>query len=214
MELYAFKYVGGSQTGDYSIFKVTRAWSEEEADWNNASYGQQWSKEGGDYSSQAVAKVTAWPRSNGKTWMPFDVLDAVQEFVENPEENFGFMIVNTRKTQEVDFYSSEYTNKEQRPKLTITYDYDEETGIVPRAASAAAPKGLTVRAQHRDLHVFGNGISQAVMLTITRPNGKCLLSGRITPGGEKLLTGLNPGVYFITIRGNNRQRSTIVTILP
>ncbi|MBN1309276.1 MAG: DNRLRE domain-containing protein [Chitinispirillaceae bacterium] len=213
-EVYALRYIGGSQTGDYSVFKIIRAWIEEEATWENASNDQKWSKGGGDYESKAIAKVTSWPRSNGKTWVSYNVLATVQEFVKSPATNFGFMLVNTRMSQEMDVASSEYKTSEQRPKLTITYDYNGTTGIVPRAASAAAPKGVTVLSQRRGIHLLSSAGSSIVTVTVARPDGRCLYTGGIAPGGEKLLTGLNPGVYIITMRSKSRLRSTSVMIMP
>jgi hypothetical protein len=205
------KYVGGSQTGDYSIFKISRSWTEEDATWEKASKDQSWSKPGGDYVTKAIAKVT-WPRSNGKSWVPYDVLSTVQEFVQNPAENFGFMIVNTKMTQEIDFVSTENTDAEHRPKLTITYD--ETTGALPSSASATGRDGVTFLARHRELRMFNNCIHQTVTFTIAQPDGKCVRTGYIAAGGVKLLTGLKPGVYIITMRGKNLLRSSTVTTLP
>jgi hypothetical protein len=146
--------------------------------------------------------------------MSFDVLDAVQEFVEYPEENFGFMIVNTRKTQEVDFYSSEYTNEKQRPKLTITYD--AATGVMPAAVAVAGTvrQGVTLQPQHRDLHLDGSAVSLAVTFTVSRPDGKKIYSGSIAPGGHAVVPGLGAGVYFVFIREKDRRNLLAVTILP
>ncbi|MBN1575530.1 MAG: DNRLRE domain-containing protein [Chitinispirillaceae bacterium] len=214
LELYALAYIGGSKTGDYSVFKISRSWIEDEATWENASNGQPWSKGGGDYVSKAIAKVTSWPRTNGKTWVPYDVLATVQEFVKNPTSNFGFMLVNTKSSQEINFASSENTKSEQRPKLTITYD--GATAVVParRTAETAGGGGVVVRARHRGMHLYGSGVFSTVTFTVARPDGKCLHTGLVAPGKGVVLEGLNPGVYILTMRGKIRQRSRAVTILP
>ncbi|MBN1129322.1 MAG: hypothetical protein JXA71_10065 [Chitinispirillaceae bacterium] len=37
LELYAMRYAGGSTTGDYTVYKLSRSWVEAEANWTNAS---------------------------------------------------------------------------------------------------------------------------------------------------------------------------------
>jgi len=144
--------------------------------------------------------------------MSFDVLSAVKDFVKNSSTNFGFMIVNTKKTQEVDYYSSEYTNAEQRPKLTITYD--AATGVMPAAVADKVRQGVALRPRHRDLHLDGSAVSLAVAFTVSRPDGKKVYSGSITPGGHAVVPGLGAGVYFVSVREKNRQNLSAVTILP
>jgi hypothetical protein len=201
--------VGGSQTGDYSIFKISRSWSEAEATWENASNGQKWSKAGGDYVSTAIAKVTAWPRTNGKTWVPYNVLATVQEFVKNPSANFGFMAVNTKSSQEIDFASSENTTADQRPKLTITYN--AATAVMP-AIAPAVRKGVTLRTQHRDLHLFAP--ASLSKIAVYRADGSLVMTRELAAGEHAIVSGLGAGVYFIRA-GNARERGyTAVSLLP
>jgi len=56
-----------------------------------------------------------------------DVTVFVRFFVENPEENFGFMmhLVDPKPYRAIIFYSSRYNNPEKRPKLVVVYEHTE-----------------------------------------------------------------------------------------
>jgi len=56
-----------------------------------------------------------------KTW---DITSMVQDWVSNPSENYGLLIVsedNTFENEHRSFYSSEYSDAAMRPKLVVTY---------------------------------------------------------------------------------------------
>jgi len=65
-----------------------------------------------------------WPQTkNG----PFEVElndnapDVVQGWVDDPQDNHGFVITGCESTDGVDFWCSEYEEVLERPLLTITY---------------------------------------------------------------------------------------------
>ena len=45
----------------------------------------------------------------------------VQQWIQKPAMNYGFMFVNTRSTDSFAFASSEADKSRKRPKLTITF---------------------------------------------------------------------------------------------
>jgi hypothetical protein len=204
--------VGGSQTGDYSVFKTSRSWIEEDATWANASNSQPWSKAGGDYISPAIAKVTSWPRTNGKTWVPFDVLAAVKDFVKNPASNFGFMLVNTKSTQEIDVASSENTTADQRPKLTISYTPSSAVTAKPGAEMRSRP--IVARAKGGELHLYAPAAQTAVAVSVFSANGTLVLARQLASQGHEIVSGLGAGVYFITAVHAGERRHTLVSITP
>ena len=212
MEVYAIKYIGGSQTGDYSVFKISRAWIEEEATWDNASNNQKWSKGGGDYVSPAIAKVTSWPRTNGKTYVPFDVLAAVQEFVKNPAGNFGFMLVNTKSSQEMDVASSETTTAEQRPKLTIKYTLS--SAVTKKPVSEMRSRPIVARAKGSELHLYAPAAQSVASVSVFSANGALVLVRQVAPQSHEIVSGLGAGVYFISAGHAQERRYTVVSITP
>jgi hypothetical protein len=48
-------------------------------------------------------------------------LAVVQEWVDDPASNHGFIITGRNSNDGVDFYCSEYENAIERPLLTVTY---------------------------------------------------------------------------------------------
>ena len=56
-------------------------------------------------------------------WSGSSVEGWVEDWVDDPSENYGFGIENdwTSQTNEVYFYSSEYNNEDQKPHLTVFY---------------------------------------------------------------------------------------------
>ena len=51
----------------------------------------------------------------------FNVTDLVQEYISGESKNTGFLLkAKTENGNYIAFYSSDWTNAEQRPKLTIT----------------------------------------------------------------------------------------------
>ncbi len=154
--------------------------------------------------------MAAWPRSNGKTWVPFNVLSAVQEFVKNPSNNFGFLIVNTKSTQEIDFASSENANSQQRPKLTITYDLKSGVG---NKISSPVNDNLIIRSKQRKISIYSSAGSSVFSVTVATLDGKSVLNTGMAPYEEKLLTELNPGVYIIKYKNNKIAESRFITVL-
>jgi hypothetical protein len=179
-----------------------------EADWDNASNDNEWSKPGGDYSSRAAAKVTI-PRSEGKRWIPYNIQETIQKFVEDPESNFGFIIVNTRMSQEIDLISSDNSDTEHRPKLTVTYEA-ETTPVTVHQNQRNPVHGLNVQTGRSLLRLDGSGISSATMVKVFRPDGKCILYTTVLPGGHKELSGVGSGVYLVTTARSGGQHISVI----
>jgi archaellum component FlaF (FlaF/FlaG flagellin family) len=141
--------------------------------------------------------------------VPYNILATVQEFVKNPSANFGLMAVNTKSSQEIDFASSEYATAAQRPKLTITYN--GATAVMPSIAPAVR-KGVTLRTQHRDLHLYAPGALSKI--AVYRADGSLVMARELAAGEQAIVSGLGAGVYFIRA-GNAREKSyTSVSLLP
>jgi hypothetical protein len=211
LELYANFYTGGGITGNYPIYKLSRAWAEDTADWTNASTGQTWSAPGGDYVTPAVVSVTC-PRSAGNVWIRYNVLSAVTGFVSNPATNFGFLIINTSGSQEIDYISSENSSADLRPKLTIAYQ--ASAAVTENAVAKSGGTGLSALAQGRDLHLYSNNATAPITVDVFRPDGSRVLVRQVAPLGHVAVSGLGAGVYLVAIRTNHAKGYIPVSLAP
>jgi hypothetical protein len=203
-------YDGGSKSGDYSVFKIIRAWNEDEANWTNASNGRPWTNKGGDYVSKIIAKVTRL-QSEGNGWMSFNVLTTVQEFVRDSAVNFGFLLVNTKGNQEITCLSSENAKTDQRPKLTIAY---AETASAVRSPSAVALRrgNAAVTTERRGFILVGNNGNAAVEVAVSRPDGKRVACGRIAAGERRRLPASGSGMRIVTITDGSGSRTVTALV--
>lgn len=69
-------------------------------------------------SSEAIVEV-----ESDREWLEFDVTRTVIDFMQNPDNNFGFMLTSgVGLDTEIHCRSSEHTEINERPKLTITIE--------------------------------------------------------------------------------------------
>lgn len=154
------------------------------------------------------------PRSEGKRWIPYDVQETIQEFIEDPESNFGFILINTRMSQEVDFISSENSrHEEQRPKLTITYEA-ESTPVRVHQNHPKSVHGLNIRTERNLLRIDGSDIFSTTAIKVFRTDGKCILETELQPGGSRELSGISAGAYCISSTREDGRQFTLLSIVP
>ena len=111
-------YYPGSPYNNYGpndayVQKVTSKWDENTVTWNTIP-------------STTVVKESLIPPSTLQ-WnynASVDVTKIVDDLVQKPTKNFGFMLSFTNELvyRSMGFYSSETTNAAKRPKLVITYN--------------------------------------------------------------------------------------------
>ena len=107
-------------------FKVLRPWSEDAATWVMATDMEPWGlpgcqQPGVDYASEYSDEIIGF--SGLRTWVRFDVTEMTQEWVDDPDSNFGVVIKAYlhRITVAGSAWSSEGPLPWYRPKLVITY---------------------------------------------------------------------------------------------
>lgn len=112
-----------------SLHTINNYWKEMEVTWNDAMKDTPWEmypashnddtfalKNGGDIDIDPVDT----PLSKGvNEWQEYDVTSAIKDFIENPENNNGFMIRSSSEQQPHIYFSSEHEDKSKRPKLTF-----------------------------------------------------------------------------------------------
>jgi hypothetical protein len=110
----------------YSIHALKRAWREDEATWNRPAAGASWGSPGAAASSDrdgtALATLTAMSAGAALT-VPLNAagLAWLQDFVDHPDHNHGFILVGATNTNGLDLASSEDDTPAHRPRLTVTF---------------------------------------------------------------------------------------------
>ncbi len=131
LSLYWYYPVDKTRTSD-TVVEIYRPmeWDPKYVSWKNSASGKAWTNAGGSwYDKNGVpqgttpyASVTfSASKVPDNKYYEFDVTDLVQEYISGESKNTGFLLkAKTENGNYIAFYSSDWTNAEQRPKLTIT----------------------------------------------------------------------------------------------
>jgi len=131
LSLYWYYPAGATRTSD-TVVEVYRPvqWDPQHVSWSYRASGTLWNTAGGNWfdkngvaqGSMPYASAT-FPAGNvpDNQYYGFDVTQLVQEYVNGTYENTGFFLkAKNESGNYIAFYSSEWSNAEQRPKLVIT----------------------------------------------------------------------------------------------
>lgn len=198
---------------DYGVYRITRGWVENEADWNSAADGIPWTNPGGDYVSEALDQQQDVSKSEGTRWISFNVVDAVKDFVAHPDENFGFLIKNDFFSMEMDVASSEYEDTSLHPKLTIEYAATAVDYSRKRIAFNGSRQPVTLITAGQQLRIANGGVAP-VTIALTRLDGTIVSSGLLQGGTRKTLSAGSGGVYLISVYGNNQILHKKISLFP
>jgi PKD repeat protein len=131
LSLYWYYPSATTRTSD-TVVEVYRPveWDPEYVSWNSRMSGVLWNTAGGNwYDKNGVAQGSTpyasltFPAKTvpGNKYYEFDVTELVQEYVSGEYDNTGFFLkAKTESGNYIAFYSSEWSNSAQRPKLTVT----------------------------------------------------------------------------------------------
>ncbi|WP_321417674.1 disaggregatase related repeat-containing protein [uncultured Methanomethylovorans sp.] len=131
LSLYWYYPSATTRTSD-TVVELYRPveWDPKYVSWNYRSSGTLWSTAGGNwYDKNSVAQGSTpyasltFPASTvpDNKYYDFDVTQLVQEYVSGTYDNTGFFLkAKTESGNYIAFYSSDWSNAAQRPKLTIT----------------------------------------------------------------------------------------------
>ncbi|MEO7768491.1 MAG: DNRLRE domain-containing protein [Ferruginibacter sp.] len=133
---------GSTSIYNFSIFPLTADWGEgsssvlvdndgngtlaavNDATWLSRFHSAtSWNQTGGDFNSTASATTSVGATSTSYTWASPQVIADVQNWLNNPSSNFGWILIGDETTQASvkRFGSRENTTVTQRPTLSITY---------------------------------------------------------------------------------------------
>jgi hypothetical protein len=159
---------------------MQRAWDELTANWNRASSTATWGTAGAsnaaDRSSTVLGSITASSKGLNQIVLNAAGIAAVQNWINNPASNFGFIIQDYGNSSGADISSSEASTATQRPKLTITYRPANDGGgtqqlVVEEPETPPPPVNVAP--------LVTAGADQTIQL----PNGAAL-SGTVTDDGQ------------------------------
>ncbi len=158
---------GNTNTFEIDAHRMLREWAEGDGisrgnnsglgcDWNYADQevSSQWNSagmaSGSDFSSSIIDTVIA-SNTDSEVWKTWDIQDAVQYWVDNPNSNHGLALVTAGADMNdvvgTTFFSSDYTTDPSlRPKLTITFTVDPL--VTYEYNAAGLPSSVT----------YGNGV--------------------------------------------------------
>lgn len=129
-------YPDEARPGD-AILEVYRPekWCEEHVTWEVRETGTPWKNPGGDWHDKNGVSQGDTPYATitikgsnlpDDRYYELDVTELVQEYTSGKYENTGFLIkARKEESNYIAFYSSEWQNKNQRPKLTVEYTSKE-----------------------------------------------------------------------------------------
>ncbi len=129
----------------YALYALSRAWTESQTTWQAAAGGSAWSLAGArgssDRSSTAIGTLV--PTATGKATVTLNAagIAVVQNWVNTPSKNFGFIIDTDDNADGVAFDSSNATTASNRPKLSVAYT------TPPPPAPVASPYPVYTKAE-------------------------------------------------------------------
>lgn len=107
-----------------SLYRLKRPWVDNEATWNQAALGDPWGAPGADASTDRdFTPVASLVVSSTNAKFSFEVTRLVQDWANDPGQNYGVLIIGTgNQTVERRFWSSDYTQAVgPRPLLRINW---------------------------------------------------------------------------------------------
>lgn len=123
LQLWNAQLLPGTVTdGKVDVHRLTRAFDETTATWNNAASGTPWTAPGGDYDPTAESYVDGF--TNDPEWQSWDVSDTVTSWLASPTTNHGLLLRmrdEVAATQRAMMLNSESPEALLRPTLQVTY---------------------------------------------------------------------------------------------
>ena len=142
--------VTNRSAGSYFMYGVNRAWSESAVTWTQTGLSGAWSSPGakgapGDRGAGVLGTLRATTRGRNVIDLNASGVALVQDWINNPESNHGFLMGDTETADGVDVSSSE--SPDAPPSLEISYRASAADGVVssvlPSSRSVEVGVGAT-----------------------------------------------------------------------
>ena len=129
----------------YSLYALTRAWSEGQVTWKKADSGHEWDSNGadgsGDRDVSSLGSLTAVATGTFTVTLNAMGVQAVQQWVSTPSSNHGVLLANKDNDNRLEVRSREYATKASRPRLTVSWDPAGSDSGTPLDASQGTYPG-------------------------------------------------------------------------
>ena len=131
LSLYWYYPAGATRASD-TIVEIYRPveWDPKYVTWNSRMSGTPWTTAGGNWFDKNAIAQGSTPYASmtfagssmpDNKYYEFDVTQLVQEYVSGKYKNTGFFLkAKTENGNYIAFYSADWSNTAQRPKLTVT----------------------------------------------------------------------------------------------
>lgn len=202
--MWAFWKNGGNPF-TIDVNKISRPWNSETADWLHYDAEALWDSPGGDYAEKIIS-MNAPAGYNINVWDEYDILAAVEDFINDPEHNYGLLFQSVSGGDGHGYRTSEVGDISKRPKLTIVYEGGTSTEPAMCRGHKSLPNTAIVAMTQRNLLTYSiNGNSTGMLrLGLYSCTGE-LVEERMVEGssGTVLLPGLSMGAYVFVMKSNN-----------
>lgn len=106
-------------TDTINVYRVTRAWVENQANWTHASSSVAWTNPGGDYfATGSSVSLEAFCQEGN---ISIDLKNMVTSIVNGTYSNYGFIILLGGNPDTVDIPTSDYSSASLWPELTVNF---------------------------------------------------------------------------------------------
>jgi hypothetical protein len=141
--MYCTKKSSSGNSSNYDLHRLEESWGEEssyspngqgvladtgDATWKDRFYDFtdpiEWEVQGGTFVSIPSASIPVNIKDAYYTWAGEQLIEDVQDMLDNPDDNFGWILKATDETADGlgrAFGSRENENAEKRPRLIVTY---------------------------------------------------------------------------------------------
>lgn len=213
LELYCTKVSSTGNQSNYDLHRLEESWGEEssysnngqgvladtgDATWKSRFYDftnpVDWQVQGGTFDPIPNASIPVNVKEEYYTWTSEQLIEDVQSMLDNPNENFGWMLKASEET--IDglgraFASREHEDIEKRPRLVVTYDI---------------PTSVNELNEKHTFHIYPNPGKNIINIDAinseTDQNYQIInINGRIIKEGE--ITGPNMLINTITLQAGH-----------
>lgn len=224
-----------------SLFTISKHWIDTEVTWQNADNNTPWEMTDYDtkFFNPATQESVITPGGcdfdhenlviadyvDTNEWEDYDVTEIFKKMYNNQIPNYGFMIKQfvcikdtgvdrnpeARMNSGKNYWSSEYTEIEKRPKLTVKY---EQTSINPNNLTSILNNDIVIKKSGGNLKIF-IPYENDYTATINDIKGRKLLSCEVK--GEKWIslpiTSIANGTHIINVKYKGRTLSKTLLLL-
>lgn len=140
---------GGGSPITATLYQALRPWEVSSVTWNVTGAGAPWAEQGcnGLGADRSAVPAAAQSLAQMNMWYLFAIGDLVQDWVNNPETNYGVIIKGASAAPKTyRFASSEHWSLPWRPVLAIHYSADAWPTPTPTRTATATPTPHRVHA--------------------------------------------------------------------